>query len=191
MQDPKKEKDQRIVDEVQGLMKRDVPIARSSHQLSSIQRLSSETQFTGRESVSIRSVLDHALSQMGIYRDIFFFSKKQEKWPNHIIEKVSLLTVLGHVDDILSILKDPVVKEQLLPYLPPTLKTKNELFETLNTPQFQETINLIEKSILSGNIHTILASYDIVCEGMSPFGDTLAFLRAIQDDANIKKKEKE
>ena len=95
--------------------------------------------------------------------------------------------MLSHLEDIYPILSDPEVKELLVSHLPPTLQTQNELFETLSAPQFQETILSIENVIRSGQLQMILASSGISLEGVPPFGGTLAFLKAIQDDADKKK----
>ena len=102
-------------------------------------------------------------------------------------DQLSLLKVLSHLEEIFPLLSDEKVQEQLTPHLPPTLQNTTELYQTLTSPQFQEAVNSMEHVIQSGQLLALLGSSGISLEGVSMYGGTSAFLKAIQNDADKEK----
>uniref|UniRef100_A0A7S4KMU8 Pru domain-containing protein n=1 Tax=Paramoeba aestuarina TaxID=180227 RepID=A0A7S4KMU8_9EUKA len=122
------------------------------------------------------SILGDALRSMGV---------DQEK------DQLSLLRVLSHLEDIFPVISDEKVQEELTPHLPPTLQTRTELYQTLSSPQFQEAVNSMEHVIQSGQLMALLGSSGISLEGVSRYGGTTAFLKAIQNQADKDKRQQE
>ena len=83
------------------------------------------------------------------------------------------------------------MQEELVPLLPSSLQTQAELFETLNSPQFHQALTSIEAILHSDQLAILLTSTGISLEGMSAPSGTMAFLDAIQKDAERKSQKKE
>jgi len=106
-------------------------------------------------------------------------------------EGVTISQILRNIDEIFPILNDESVQEILIPLLPSSLQTRCELFETLNAPQFHQAIGAIEEIVKSDQLPVLLSSTGISLESYSGSIGTLSFLRAIQNDADKQKQQKQ
>ncbi|KAH9125642.1 hypothetical protein AeMF1_003780 [Aphanomyces euteiches] len=89
---------------------------------------------------------------------------------------------------VFELLHDPAVQAELLPHLPETLQTPEELLDTTRTPQLQQCVGALAQALNTANFNGILSNF-----GLNPSagqehllrGDGIrAFLAAIQDWAN-------
>lgn len=117
-----------------------------------------------------------------------FLTKLFTMETDYFVLGVTLSRIFSYVNEIYSALQDPKAQEQLLEYLPPTLQTHNELYETVSSPQFLAAVRAIEEIINSEHFSALVASCGLSLEGLSSRFGTTAFLEAIQKDTEKSQK---
>ncbi|KAF0691942.1 Aste57867_16912 [Aphanomyces stellatus] len=107
--------------------------------------------------------------------------------PQQATRRISVNQLLQQ-PEVFALLHDPAVQAELLPHLPETLQTTEELIDTLRTPQLQQCVGALGHALNTSNFNGILSNF-----GLNPSagqehllrGDGVrAFLAAIQDWAN-------
>jgi len=77
----------------------------------------------------------------------------QEMGPN--------LSTIIDPDAILPILQSPYVQEKLLPYLPAEIRSTQELFEMIHSPQFLQTLETFGAALQGGQIDEMIRQFGL------------------------------
>jgi len=79
--------------------------------------------------------------------------QQQEMGPN--------LSTIIDPDAILPILQSPYVQEKLLPYLPAEIRSTQELFEMIHSPQFLQTLETFGTALQGGQIDEMIRQFGL------------------------------
>mmetsp|Transcript_17552 Transcript_17552/g.22972 ORF Transcript_17552/g.22972 Transcript_17552/m.22972 type:complete len:354 (-) Transcript_17552:1182-2243(-) len=112
------------------------------------------------------------------------------------------LAEIVNKEDVLPILADTSVQEELIQLLPEGLRTQQELYHTVSSPQFRQALMALSSALLSDNFNSVMTNFNLDLDpsitGLLNHGEGIrAFLRAIQlavdknrsDEASGKSKE--
>uniref|UniRef100_A0A087Y252 ADRM1 26S proteasome ubiquitin receptor n=1 Tax=Poecilia formosa TaxID=48698 RepID=A0A087Y252_POEFO len=94
------------------------------------------------------------------------------------------------------ILTNPEVQQRLLPFLPSgesLLQSTEEIQNTLNSPQFQQSMSMFSSALASGQLGPLMNQFGLSAEAVDAAnrGDVEAFARAMQGSKGDSKEKKE
>uniref|UniRef100_A0A8C2ZP81 ADRM1 26S proteasome ubiquitin receptor n=1 Tax=Cyclopterus lumpus TaxID=8103 RepID=A0A8C2ZP81_CYCLU len=94
------------------------------------------------------------------------------------------------------ILTNAEVQQRLLPFLPSgesLLQSADEIQNTINSPQFQQSMSMFSSALASGQLGPLMSQFGLPTEAVDAanIGDVEAFAKAMQDSKGDAKKKKE
>ncbi|XP_037539786.1 proteasomal ubiquitin receptor ADRM1-like [Nematolebias whitei] len=94
------------------------------------------------------------------------------------------------------ILSNPEVRQRLLPFLPSgesLPQSSEEIQNTLNSPQFQQSMSLFSSALASGQLGPLMSQFGLSADAVDAAnrGDVEAFARAMQGSKGDSKEKKE
>jgi hypothetical protein len=90
------------------------------------------------------------------------------------------LSALINPELILPHLSNPVIQQQLIPFLPPEQRTPEELRQVLHSPQFQQSLDAFGDALESGQLGELMRQFGLNTTGPSSIQQ---FLQAIQNSS--------
>jgi len=152
MQEPSTDKDEEyctlineLINEAEGNAMEDIqpPILKNQTPLNNSNTNSANNQSTG---VLRFDQFQQLLKSLPQYQ-------QQEMGPN--------LSTIIDPDAILPILQSPYVQEKLLPYLPAEIRSTQELFEMIHSPQFLQTLETFGTALQGGQIDEMIRQFGL------------------------------